>query len=110
MRACVFLWNASVKVTGALVLHLRKVCRCLKELDLADCKSVDSASVRRVFESCPALQTLNVSFLDAFADEAFEVTIGARGLSGTDKSSSCRDLGEGLILLSLSWLCCFASQ
>lgn len=60
-------------MTGELVLHLRKVCRNLKELDVARCKSVGSATVRRVFESCPSLQSLNVSFLDGVVDEAFEV-------------------------------------
>lgn len=59
------------QVTGALVVHLQKVCRNLKELGLARCKNVDSLSVRRVFESCPALESLNLSFLEVQA--AFEV-------------------------------------
>lgn len=64
------------KVTGELVLHLRKVCRNLKELDLSRCKSVTSASVRRLFDSCPSLESLNVSFLEGVAEEAFEVGVG----------------------------------
>eukprot|EP00903_Cladosiphon_okamuranus_P018836 g17325.t1 len=60
------------QVTGDLVLHLRKVCRNLKELDLARCKSVSSASVRRLFDSCPTLESLNVAFLEGVVDEAFE--------------------------------------
>lgn len=64
-----------LQVTGELVLHLRKVCRNLKELDLARCKSVGSSSVRRVFESCPSLESLNLSFLDVVVDEAFEVRL-----------------------------------
>lgn len=66
----------ATQVTGELVLHLRKVCRNLKELDLARCKSVTSASVRRVFDSCPSLESLNVAFLDGVVDEAFEVRWG----------------------------------
>ena len=67
-----FVSLSSRQVTGELVLHLRKICRNLKELDLARCKSVSSASVGRVFDSCPSLESLNVSFLDV-VDEAFEV-------------------------------------
>lgn len=63
------------KVTGELVLHLRKVCRNLKELDLSRCKSVTSASVRRLFDSCPSLKSLNVSFLEGVVEEAFEVCL-----------------------------------
>ena len=66
------------KVTGELVLHLRKVCRNLKELDLARCKSVTSASVRRLFDSCPSLESLNVGFLEGVVDEAFEVGTARR--------------------------------
>lgn len=58
------------------MLHLRKVCRNLKELDLARCKSVTTVSVRRLFDSCPSLESLNLSFLEAVADEAFEASRG----------------------------------
>lgn len=64
---------APEQVTGELVLHLRKVCRNLKELDLSRCKNVTSGSVRRLFDSCPSLETLNVSFLEGVVDDAFEV-------------------------------------
>lgn len=67
-------------MTGSLVLHLRKTCGELKELDLARCKSIDGASVRRVFESCPALQSLNVSFLEtAVLSDALEVMMHVLG-------------------------------
>ncbi|CAM9320882.1 unnamed protein product [Pylaiella littoralis] len=76
LRGAVSLETISVQecpqVTGELVLHLRKVCRNLKELDLSRCKSVTSASVRRLFDSCPSLKSLNVSFLEGVVEEAFE--------------------------------------
>lgn len=72
-------------MTGELVLHLRKVCRNLKELDLARCKSMTSASVRRLFDSCPSLESLNVAFLESVVDEAFEVG-GLQQLDGGKSS------------------------
>ncbi|CAM9567501.1 unnamed protein product, partial [Discosporangium mesarthrocarpum] len=61
------------QVTGSLVLHLRKLCRNLKELNMARCKSVSGDSLQRLFDSCPTLESLNVSFLETATEEAFRV-------------------------------------
>ncbi|CAM9534788.1 unnamed protein product [Ascophyllum nodosum] len=84
------------QVTGELVLHLRKICRNLKELDLARCKSVSSASVGRVFDSCPSLESLNVSFLDV-VDEAFE-GINAIDLVAVEGDAAFASGGQRILL------------
>ncbi len=76
MAGCTSLETLSVQscpqVTEHLLDSLQKLCRCLRELNIAHCKRLAPWGMAAV-GACEKLESLNVSALPAMGDSTFEV-------------------------------------